>query len=141
MPDSASEREEIARRIRSLRKGRGFSLQRLALLAEMSPGYLSEVERGLSEVSGVKLARVAEHLGVTTDYLLSGRVEPPLTGGSVQIPPGLSEAAKILDLTYAKTLRLLAGKESLVARRASTAERDWEKEEWIDFYNKVERYL
>src|SRR5258706_8368691 len=140
MSDSASEREEIARRIRSLRKGRGFSLQRLALLAEMSPGYLSEVERGLSEVSGVKLARVAEHLGVTADYLLSGRPDPT-AGATVQIPQALSEAAKVLDLTFAQTLRLMAGKESLVARRSNTAERAWTKEEWIDFYRKVEPYL
>jgi hypothetical protein len=59
----------------------------------------------------------------------------------IQIPPGLSEAAKVLDLTYAKTLRLLAGKESLVARRSSLTEREWTKEEWIDFYRKVEPYL
>jgi transcriptional regulator with XRE-family HTH domain len=140
MSDSTPEREEIARRIRALRKGRGFSLQQLAELADMSPGYLSEVERGLSEVSGVKLARVAEHLGVSTDYLLSGRADPP-SGATIQIPPGLSEAAKVLDLTYAKTLRLLAGKESLVARRSGSSEHEWTKEAWIDFYKKVERYL
>jgi transcriptional regulator with XRE-family HTH domain len=140
MTDSTSEKEEIARRIRSLRKSRGLSLQQLADYSGISPGYLSEVERGLSEVSGVKLARVAEHLGVSTDYLLSGRVDSP-SGAAIQIPQGLSEAAKVLDLTYAKTLRLLAGKESLVARRSGSAEREWTKDEWIDFFNKVEPYL
>jgi transcriptional regulator with XRE-family HTH domain len=140
MVDSVSERDEIARRIRMLRKSRGLSLQQLADKADMSAGYLSEVERGRSEVSGVKLARVAEHLGVTTDYLLSGRGDLP-TGGSVQIPSALSAAAEVLDLTYARTLRLLAGKESLVARRSSSAEREWSKEDWIEFYNKVEPYL
>jgi transcriptional regulator with XRE-family HTH domain len=140
MADSTSEKEEIAKRIRTLRKAKGFSLQQLAVGSGISPGYLSEIERGLSEVSGVKLARVAEHLGVTTDYLLSGKTDL-LTGAVIQIPPGLSEAAKVLDLTYAKTLRLLAGKESLVARRSSLTEREWTKEEWIDFYRKVEPYL
>jgi transcriptional regulator with XRE-family HTH domain len=140
MADSTSEKEEIARRIRGLRKARGLSLQQLADYVGMSSGYLSEVERGLSEVSGVKLARMAEHLGVSADYLLSGRADPP-PGAAIQIPQGLSEAAKVLDLTFGKTLRLLAGKESLVARRSSSAEREWTKEEWIDFYNKVEPYL
>jgi transcriptional regulator with XRE-family HTH domain len=140
MSESVSERDEIARRIRTLRKSRGLSLQQLADKSQMSAGYLSEVERGLSEVSGVKLARVAEHLGVSTDYLLAGRGEPA-ADGSVQIPSALSEAAKVLDLTYARTLRLLAGKESLVARRGSSAERDWTKEDWMEFYEKVEPYL
>lgn len=140
MTESTPEREEIASRIRTLRKGKGLSLQRLAELVGISPGYLSEVERGLSAVSGEKLARVAEHLGVSADYLLSGRNEPS-PGSAIQIPPGLSEAAKALDLSYAQTLRLLAGKESLVARRSNAAEREWRKEDWINFYEKVKPYL
>jgi transcriptional regulator with XRE-family HTH domain len=140
MPDSTPEREEIARRIRSLRRARGLSLQQLAQMAEMSPGYLSEVERGLSEVSGVKLARVAEQLAVTTDYLLSGRSDPP-SSAAIQIPRGLSEAAKVLDLTYGQTLRLLSGKESLVAWRSGSEQPEWAKEEWIEFYRKVQPYL
>src|SRR5580704_10150629 len=130
MPDSTPEREEIAKRIRMLRKSRGVSLHHLAERAGISAGYLSEVERGLSEISGQKLARVAEHLSVSTDYLLSGREEASSAGAVVQIPRGLSEAAEVLDLTYARTVRLLAGKESLVARRAGSAEREWTKEDW-----------
>jgi transcriptional regulator with XRE-family HTH domain len=140
MADSTPEREEIAKRIRSLRRAKGISLHQLAEQSDISAGYLSEIERGLSEVSGVKLARVAEHLGVTADYLLSGRPDPT-AGATVQIPQALSEAAKVLDLTFAQTLRLMAGKESLVARRSNSAEREWTKEEWIDFYRKVEPYL
>ena len=76
MADSTPEREEIAKRIRALRRAKGLSLHHLAEQSDISAGYLSEIERGLSEVSGVKLARVAEHLGVTADYLLSGRSDP-----------------------------------------------------------------
>jgi transcriptional regulator with XRE-family HTH domain len=140
MADSTPEREEIAKRIRSLRRAKGISLHQLSEQSDISAGYLSEVERGLSEVSGVKLARVAEHLGVTADYLLSGRADPT-AGAAIQISQALSEAAKVLDLTFAQTLRLMAGKESLVARRSNSAEREWTKEEWIDFYRKVEPYL
>jgi transcriptional regulator with XRE-family HTH domain len=106
----------------------------------MSPGYLSEVERGLSEVSGVKLARVAEQLAVTTDYLLSGRPDPA-SHAAIQIPRGLSEAAKVLDLSYEQTLRLLAGKESLVAGRSRSDQPEWTKDEWIAFHTKVRPYL
>lgn len=106
----------------------------------MSAGYLSEVERGRSAISGEKLARLAQNLGVSADHLLSGRGEPS-SGSTIQIPAGLSEAAKILDLTYAQTLRLLSGKESLVARRSNSVENEWAKEDWIEFYKKVQPYL
>lgn len=106
----------------------------------MSAGYLSEVERGHSAISGEKLARLALELGTSADHLLSGRTDPQ-GGSTIQIPQGLSEAAKVLDLTYAQTLRLLAGKQSLVAHRSTKTEREWTKDDWIDFYRKVKPYL
>lgn len=106
----------------------------------MSPGYLSEVERGHSAISGEKLARLAQELGSTADYLLSGRTDQP-DSSAIHIPSGLSEAAKVLDLTYAQTLRLLAGKQSLVAHRSTKVEQEWTKDNWIDFYRKVKPYL
>lgn len=106
----------------------------------MSQGYLSEVERGLSAVSGEKLARLAEALGASADYLLLGRIEQS-SSPSIQIPPGLSEAAEALNLSYAQTIRLLAGKGSLVARRSTNVEEEWTKNKWVDFYEKVKLYL
>jgi transcriptional regulator with XRE-family HTH domain len=140
LAEPAREREQIANRIRTLRRARGLSLEKLASLAEISAGYLSEVERGLSEISGAKLARLAEHLGTTVDYLLTGR-EDQSPNAAVTIPPGLSEAAKKLDLSYAQTLQLLLGKEQLVARRSARGEQEWSADKWIDFYNKVRDYL
>jgi transcriptional regulator with XRE-family HTH domain len=138
--DLTQDREETARRIRMLRKSRELSIQKLAKSAGISQGYLSEIERGRSAVSGEKLARIAEQLGVTADYLLSGRTGQS-AGSAVNIPPGLSEAAEVLDLSFAQTLRLLAGKESLVARRSTGVEQEWTKDRWIDFYQKVKPYL
>jgi transcriptional regulator with XRE-family HTH domain len=138
--DSTVERGEIGRRIKALRRAKDFSIQKLADAVVMSPGYLSEVERGQSAVSGEKLARLAVELGVSADYLLTGRGEQP-GGSGVQIPQGLSEAAEVLDLTYAQTVRLLAGKDSLVAKRSTRVEDEWTKEQWLDFYRKVKPYL
>lgn len=140
MPNPTRDREEIASRIRTLRRSRGISIEKLADLAGISAGYLSEVERALSEISGAKLARLAEHLGTTADYLLTGR-EDQAPNAAVTIPPGLSEAAKKLDLSFAQTLQLLLGKEQLVARRAARAEQEWAPERWIEFYDKVRDYL
>lgn len=140
MAEPTPERIEIAHRIRTLRRARGISLQRLAETAAISPGYLSEVERAQSAISGEKLAALAENLGVTADYLLSGR-DNTRTNTTVTIPSALSEAATTLNLSYAETLRLLAGKESLVARRSTNVEPEWTKEDWKEFYLKVKPYL
>lgn len=140
MPHPTPELEEIANRIRTLRRSRGISIEKLADAAGISAGYLSEVERGLSEISGAKLARLAEQLGTTADYLLTGR-EDQAPGAGITIPPGLSEAAKKLELSYAQTLQLLLGKEQLVARRSGQVEQQWTTDRWIEFYNKVRDYL
>jgi transcriptional regulator with XRE-family HTH domain len=140
MAELESEREQIGNRIRDLRQLRKLSLQQLAKLASMSPGYLSEVERGHSAISGEKLAKIAEHLGTSVDYLLSGREEAK-EPTVINIPPGLSEAAKLLDLSFTDTLRLLEGKRSLVARRSGNAEVEWTKDDWINFYNKVKAFF
>lgn len=132
------ERVEVGRRIRVLRKSRDLSIQALAEGAGISAGYLSDVERGSSSPSAEKLARIASELGVTTDYLLTGATS---TTPSVDVPPGLAAAAEQLDLSYTQTMRLLAGKRSLVARRAAERDDTWSKVDWIDFYNKVKPYL
>lgn len=130
----------MAQRIRGLRRARNLSIQRLADAAAMSAGYLSEVERAHSAISGEKLARLAQELGVSADYLLSGRT-PRAGESAIQIPQGLSQAAEVLDLTFAQTIRLLAGKESLVAHRSAKADQEWTKDNWVDFYRKVKPYL
>jgi len=129
------DRIEIAKRIRHLRQTRGLTLKQVSDVAGISLGHLSEVERGQSSVSGEKLAKLAEALGETADYLLMGRATRGL------IPDELALAAEELHLTFAQTRRLLEGKNSLVARRASSPESDWDKQKWISFYQKVKDIL
>jgi transcriptional regulator with XRE-family HTH domain len=140
LPQPIPELEQLATRIRALRRSKGLSIEKLADAADISAGYLSEVERGLSEISGAKVGRLAEQLGTTADYLLTGR-EDQTSNAGITIPPGLSEAAKTLELTYAQTLQLLLGKEQLVARRSAQVEQAWTAERWIEFYEKVRDYL
>lgn len=140
MSDPNPERGEIAGRIRSLRRARELSVEKLAALAQISASHLSEVERGLSELSATKLARIAENLGTTVNFLLTGREEAAVNT-TVVIPVALSQAAETLDLTYSQTLRLLNGKESLVARRSNHAQEEWTVEKWIEFYRKVHPFL
>jgi transcriptional regulator with XRE-family HTH domain len=117
-----------------------MTVLQLATVAGMSPGYLSEVERGLSAISFEKLVRLAEELRVTTDFLKDGK-GPPEESEGVRIPAALSSAAEQLGLSYRSTVRLLEGRESLVARRSANQEREWGVDEWINFYESVKEYL
>ena len=49
--------------IREMRKAQNLSLRELARLAEVEPGYLSQVERGLAEPSDRWLSSVTNALG------------------------------------------------------------------------------
>jgi transcriptional regulator with XRE-family HTH domain len=133
-------RLEVGKRIKSIRQAREMTVQQLATAAGMSPGYLSEVERGLSAISFEKLARIAEELGVTTDFLNDGAGSQEETD-SIRIPVALSTAAEQLGLSYRSTVRLLEGRQSLVARRSSSQEREWSIDDWIKFYERVKEYL
>lgn len=139
MTDKDRKRLEIGKRIKQLRTARELTLQELGEKAKMSAGYLSEVERGGPALSSEKLEALATALGSSIEYILAG-TSAPEEAGSVTIPAGLAEAAELLDLSYTKTRRLLAGKRSLVAARGPDRDK-WAADQWIAFYKKVESYL
>ncbi|MBB3143519.1 helix-turn-helix domain-containing protein [Halomonas organivorans] len=58
-------------RIRSLRKLKGMTLIQLAKKTGLSHGYLSQIERGLSQPSIASLVDIAQALGVTMQWLFS----------------------------------------------------------------------
>ena len=140
MTDELRERQEIGWRIKQLRIAKGQTIKNLAQHANMSAGYLSEVERGRSALSAEKLAAIARCFGSTVDYLLSGSSDPDPTRVETRIPIGLSRAAETLDLSYIQTTRLLAAKHSLVAGRGQDQD-EWNETDWLRFYSKVKRYL
>jgi transcriptional regulator with XRE-family HTH domain len=55
---------EVGQRIRELRRTRGFSLETVAAKTDLSIGFLSQIERGLSSPSLRVLATIADTLGV-----------------------------------------------------------------------------
>lgn len=59
------------------RQEKGYSLDKLAELTDSSKSYLWELEnRDTRKPSAEKLTRVAQALGVTTDYLLDDTAAP-----------------------------------------------------------------
>jgi transcriptional regulator with XRE-family HTH domain len=58
-------------KIRALRKSKGYTLEKLAELADSSKGYIWELEnKDPPRPSGEKVAKIAAALGVTADFLL-----------------------------------------------------------------------
>jgi len=135
------DRVEVGRRIKRLRQAQDMTVQELARKSSVSPGYLSEVERGLSAVSIDKLTQIADGLGIGVDSLLGDVHQDPAGSPVVQIPTALSAAADQLNLSHRATLTLLKGQRSLTARRSQSDSGDWGVNEWVMFYEQVKDYL
>lgn len=62
----------FAQRLRELRKQKNLSQTGLGQLAGLHYTHIGRFERGMSRPSGDTLKRLADALGVTSDYLLNG---------------------------------------------------------------------
>ena len=67
----------IGPRIAALRRERGLSQSELAKRIQVSPSALGMYEQGRREPSADTMVALADSLGVTTDFLLTGRVSGP----------------------------------------------------------------
>ena len=139
--DNETHRLEVGRRIKRLRQAQDITGHELAKRSNISAGYLSEVERGLSAVSVDKLKQVAEGLGVGVDVLLGDYQAEAQDQNVVQIPSALSSAAEQLNLSYRATLALFQGQRSLLARRSKSEQSEWDVDQWVKFYEQVKDYL
>lgn len=66
----------IGPRIRQRRTQQGYSLQELATRTDLTPSFLSQVERDMAEPSITSLRKIAEALEVPIFYFLLGSDEP-----------------------------------------------------------------
>src|SRR5260370_33902343 len=75
----------VGRRIRDLRRVRQFSLETVAARTDLSIGFLSQIERGLSSPSLRVLATLSDVLGVGIAALFGA--SPGADGTSDQVVP------------------------------------------------------
>lgn len=73
--DLVSIDSRISQQVKGLRKASGLSLAKLATLAGLSQGYLSQIERGLSIPSVKALHSISRALGVTISWFF--QPQPP----------------------------------------------------------------
>ncbi|GAA1471958.1 Transcriptional regulator ClgR [Corynebacterium felinum] len=82
-------REALGSALRSFRADKGITLRELAEASRVSPGYLSELERGRKEVSSELLASVCHALETTvSDVLIEA-------AGSMAMRNAESELARV----------------------------------------------
>jgi len=129
----------VGDRIRTLREKTGKTQDQLAEAAEISKGFLSDIENDKRNVSSKILLRIANELGASIDYLLRGEVKESAARQAVVIPPALSQAAEEMKLSYNETLELLDAHNSVFARRSSRSQREFSVEDWKQLHKAIKK--
>jgi transcriptional regulator with XRE-family HTH domain len=124
-------------RIKEIREKRGLTQELLAKKAEISKGFLSDVENDKRNIGSKGLLRIANELGASVDYLLAGRVMEVVENEQIIIPQELSQAAEDLKLSYRETLDLLNTSNSVVARRGNEYHKELTVEEWKKLHQAI----
>lgn len=90
--------KNIGANIRLLRKGRGLTIEDLAFVLDIAPGFLGLVERGTRGVSIANLNRICEFFDVTLDQIVLEQIEV-----KPYVPQKNSLKIKIQDLVFSLT--------------------------------------
>ena len=101
----------VGRRIRDLRRSKQMSLETVAARTELSIGFISQIERGLSSPSLRVLATLADVLGVGIAALFGASPRDDGAGGVVTREPQRAEL-KLWRTGISKQLLSPAGSES-----------------------------
>ena len=126
-------------RIRELREQQGLTLDQLASRVGTTKGFLSDVENGKRGVSNENLLRLAQALGASVDYLLTGNQAQSAITPAVVIPRELSTFAEESGLTHSQTVELLEAHNSVVATRSrkGTSTRPLSIDEWRKLFETI----
>lgn len=127
----------IGERIREIREKRGMTQEQLAKRAELSKGFLSDVENDKRNIGSQGLLRIANELGASVDYVLAGKIVEGAETEQILIPQELSQAAEELNLSYSDTLDLLKTFNSAVARRGDKYRKELTVEGWKKLHEAI----
>lgn len=70
----------LGNKIRDFRSERGLTLTQLAKKLEVSPSFLSAVERDIKKPSLIMLKKISSHLNISLSYLMTNSDEDTVTG-------------------------------------------------------------
>jgi transcriptional regulator with XRE-family HTH domain len=129
----------VGDRLREVREEMRMTQDRLAELAGLSKGFLSDVENNKRNIGAQNLLKIANVLGASVDYLLRGEVADVSAVEPVVIPPELSQAARELELSYAAAVELLEAHRSVIARRSNRSLRRFTVDDWKQLHEAIKR--
>jgi transcriptional regulator with XRE-family HTH domain len=123
--ERAERRREIGLRVRQRRQELGLNQDALASATGLSKSFLSDLENGHTDASGLNHLRIARALKVTVQWLLDGQLgsDPaPTAPAVVAIPPEVADVANEENwpfrLTSDVAQALAAVDQNILARRA-----------------------
>src|SRR5262249_29523225 len=130
----------VGERIKTRRAELGWTQDQLAEKAGISKSFVSDVENGKRSIGAETLLDVGRALGVSLDFLMTGKGSGEQQA-EAQIPASLAQFAADEGLSVRETLTLMELQERIIAaRRASRRER-LEEVDWKKFYDSVKRFL
>lgn len=130
----------VGDRIKQRRLELTWTQDQLAQKAGISKSFLSDLENGKRSVSADNLLDIARVLGVSLDYLMTGKaVESPVA--EVPIPASLARFAAEERLSFRQTLMLLDMQKQIVAHRSAKKKDGLEGVDWRAFYEAVKEFL
>jgi transcriptional regulator with XRE-family HTH domain len=126
-------------RIKEVRESVRITQEELADKADLSKGFISDIENNKRGISAENLLRIADVLGASLDYLAKGETQSSQSRKPIEIPPELSTAAEQLNLTYSQTLELLETYNSVIARRSARQLTAFTVDQWKRLHAAIQR--
>ena len=127
-------------RIKARRIELGKTQEEVATKANITKGFLSDVENGRRNVGADTLLELATALSVSLDYLMTGEIVEA-EQKALEIPAALAEFASREGLSFRQTRQLLGMAQQIVAHRSSTAAKTAVSFDWPKFYSSVRQFL
>lgn len=130
----------VGDRIKERRIAMGWTQDHLAQKANLSKGFLSDLENNKRGVGAETLHAIARALGTGVDELMTGKPGPKPTA-EVRVPASLSDFASAAGLSFRQVMALLEMQRQIIAHRSHARDDDLEKVDWRRFYERVKEFL
>jgi transcriptional regulator with XRE-family HTH domain len=132
----------VGDRIRARRLELGWTQDYLATRANISKGYLSDLENNKRNVGADTLLDLSEALGVSLDFLMKGElVQKPDASKPLEMPHDLAEFAVAAGISFRHARQLLGMRQQILAHRSAGKEGEEKPFDWAKFYESVKQFL